>query len=744
MAAHEIKTTLAVDGEQAFKRSLNDAKQSIRNFGTQLTLAQAEFKKTGDAQKLMETRAKALKSEIDQQNEIVKALEKAVDEAGKKYGEGSKEAEKWQAELNRAKATMANLEQELNNNAQGLDRNGKAFDDASVKAEDFKDAVNGIGRGVSFELISSGIGSITKGFENALKKAVDLGQQMWNMMRDAASWADDEITLAQVYGVSVEDLQKMQHAAKMVDTDVDTVIKARQKLSQAMGKELNSKDIQEAFQALRTPVYDDATGKMRDLENVFWDAGAAIMALPSEVEQNNVAMKLFGKSWMELKPLFLAGRDAYQEAMDSATVVPEENIKRLGALQDQLDKLDTEFQALKMNVLSELAPAFETLAGAITDLMTEFNKYLQSDEGKQMMEKLREALDKFFDGIKDIDFTSAVNTVSGALDGLKGAFDWIIEKKDDLQIALGVITAGFAALKLATLGINIVKITEGLKNLLNIGGGGGSSPTVPTTAPTTGGGGGFWVGVGNTVKKAAANGAQLISSSGLLPAVTTDVLLNQTEGGRVLRDGGTLAQAAQASAEAVREYTKKTFSEENLQDFKSNWDINNPDANPVARTAGFFVNGWIQNGQNTLNYWKQVLGTLKEAEEYAEQLQVVVEPPVKSEPTENWVFGEDWTADELMEWVQQHGNGGALTPGTGLTDGVSGTLYAGTGGAAGGTGENAGLTSKDVQEFSKVPADIRREIKSAVLGWTVKIDGATAGAVIAPYIDAYMAREAAE
>ena len=743
MAAHEIKTTLAVDGEQAFKRSLNDAKQSIRNFGTQLTLAQAEFKKTGDAQKLMETRAKALKSEIDQQNEIVKALEKAVDEAGKKYGEGSKEAEKWQAELNRAKATMANLEQELNNNAQGLDRNGKAFDDASGKAEDFKDAVNGIGRGVSFELISSGIGSITKGFEGALKKAVDLGQQMWNMMRDAASWADDEITLAQVYGVSTEDLQRMQHAAKLVDTDVDTVIKARQKLAQAMGKELNSKDIQEAFQALRTPVYDDTTGKMRDLENVFWDAGAAIMALPDEVEQNNVAMKLFGKSWMELKPLFLAGRQAYQDAMDSATVVPQENLERLGALQNQLDALDTEFQALKMNVLSELAPAFETLAGAITDLMAEFNTYLQSDEGKQMMEKLREALDQFFSGIKDIDFTSAVNTVTDALNGLQGAFNWIIDNKDGLKTALGVIAAGFVGLKVATVGINIAKIVEGMNNLLGIGGKGGTPTATPTTAPTTTAtNGGFWVGVGNTLQKAASGAAKVISSSGMLPAVMTDMLLNQTEGGRVLRDGGSITEAAQASAKAVKEYTEKTFGEQNLEDFKKNWDINNKDANPIARTAGFFVNGWIENGRNNINYYKQIHDWMKGAEEYAEEMQEILGAPSKSEPTSEWVFGDDWSAEELMQWVQEHGNGGML-PG-GVTDGVSGTLYAGTGGGTSGGDDKESLTSKDVAEFGKVPAEIRREIRSAVSGWTVKIDGATAGAVIAPFVDAYMAREATD
>ena len=79
----EIKTTIAVDGEAAFKRAINEANTSMRNLGTQLTLAQANFKKDGDAMKLMETRSKTLKDEISQQNEIVKALEKAVTDSTK-------------------------------------------------------------------------------------------------------------------------------------------------------------------------------------------------------------------------------------------------------------------------------------------------------------------------------------------------------------------------------------------------------------------------------------------------------------------------------------------------------------------------------------------------------------------------------------------------------------------------------------------------------------------------------------
>ena len=100
----EIKTSLIVDGEAAFKRAINDATTSLKNMGSELSLASAEFRKDGDAMKLMETRSRALNGQISQQGEIVKALEKAVKDSSEAYGENSAKTEKWEADLNRAKA----------------------------------------------------------------------------------------------------------------------------------------------------------------------------------------------------------------------------------------------------------------------------------------------------------------------------------------------------------------------------------------------------------------------------------------------------------------------------------------------------------------------------------------------------------------------------------------------------------------------------------------------------------------
>lgn len=744
MPAREIKTTLAVDGEQAYKRALNDAKTSIRNLGTQLTLAQAEFKKSGDAQKLMETRAKTLKAEIDQQNEIVRSLDQALADAKKQYGEGSQEAEKWEAELNRAKATMASLESELNNNEKGLDRSGKAFEDAGEKAGEFSDAVNNVSRGISFEMITSGIGKITSGFENAIKKATELAGQMWNMMRDAASWADDEITLAKIYGVDVEELQQMQHAAKMVDTDIDTIVKARQKLAKAMGSELKSDEIQKAFQTLRTPVYDD-NGKMRDMENVFWEAGDALMNLDDEVAQNNVAMQLFGKSWMELKPLFDAGRKAYSEAMAEATVVPKENIEKLGALQDQLDRLDTEFQTLKMNVLSELAPAFEVLAKSLTDLMAEFNEYLQTDEGKAMMDSLSEAITAFFTELTNIDLASAVGTVSDGLNLVKEGLLWIKDNKETVVDALKGIGIAFGALKVVEIAANIGKVVWGFKQLMPGGGSSGvntqsaanaagqaagAAPAASAAPAAAATGTGFWA----RAWTAAKTGAGSMAQTGLfaLPA------LMGIDG--IIQDMKLLEQMRQKGVQATQR-TEAISGAFRGSDAYDEWDALNAYLNMPDTTAGkgkmdsfaedYFK--WFNDDLQNAVFDKLTEGMSDEEFEAFHEAMLGLRngDATYSEADIEARFGPLRRALEIVEEI--------LSESGPLDAGIDTGLYAPAGGgtAAG----NRGLTGQDLADFQKVPGQMAAEVGKAVGGIKVQMDGTTVGRLVAPTVSNYIANQ---
>lgn len=78
MAVREIKTSIALDGEQAFKQALADASRNLRVMDADLKAAATEFKVTGDAQQYYTEKSRNLKEQIAQQEQVVDMLVNAV------------------------------------------------------------------------------------------------------------------------------------------------------------------------------------------------------------------------------------------------------------------------------------------------------------------------------------------------------------------------------------------------------------------------------------------------------------------------------------------------------------------------------------------------------------------------------------------------------------------------------------------------------------------------------------------
>ena len=485
----EIKTTIAVDGEAAFKRAINEANTSMRNLGTQLTLAQAQFKKDGDAMKLMETRSKALKSEIDQQEKIVTALEKAVKDSADAFGENSDKTEKWEAELNRAKAKLVNLQSELTLNDAGLDRNGQSFDSSSQKAADYQATLQTIGKNVSFQSVTEGISGITSKIESAIKKVFSFAKAIRDTFADAGEWADTLMTDATKYGMDVETMQRWQNAADFIDTDVNTIIAARDKLGKKMKSGWKDGDI-DMWEMLGIDLHDAETGAWRDKMDVMWELGETLMNMATidgdDVRADTYAMEVFGKSWRELLPLFTAGREEWEKTVAEQQVVSEDRVKPLGELDDANQALENSWDVTKYSFLAELAPTVTEVTEAVTEMLKAFNEWMDTDEGKKAMEDLSAAIKDLFAGLKDVSFKDAIDTVGTAINGIKDALIWLDEHKDDVYNALKVIAAGFGLLKVVELAANIGRIVSGLQGLGLVGGGKGTGNGTPTTAPTTG------------------------------------------------------------------------------------------------------------------------------------------------------------------------------------------------------------------------------------------------------------------
>ena len=571
--AREIKTSLIVDGEQAFKRSINEANTSMKNLGTQLTLAQAQFKKDGDAMKLMETRSKALKGEIDQQEKIVEALEKAVQDSAKAYGENSEKTEKWQAELNRAKAKLTNLQSELTLNEQGLDRNGKAFDESSQHAADYQATLQSIGKNVSFETITSGIHGITGVIEGAIKKVFSFAKAIRETFADAGEWADTLMTDATKYGMDVETLQAWQNAADFIDTDVSTIITARDKLGKKMKGGWKDGDI-DMWQMLGIDLKDAETGKWRDKMDVMWEVGETLMSMAKidgdDVRADQYAMEVFGKSWRDLLPLFTAGREEWEKTVASQQVVSEERVKALGELDDANQALENSWDVTKYSFLAELAPVVTDVTNAVTEMLKAFNEWMDTDEGKQAMEDLSGAIQELFSGLKDVSFKDAIDAVKTAIDGIKDALVWLADHKDDVYNALKVIAGGFALLKVSDTVLKFLQLKNGLSGLTGGGSGtgtGGSSggASSAATGAAAGAGGGWLVGISNMITGAAAQAGSFITANSGVLGAAGDMFLNQTNAGRALRDGTDVlegvTQDINEKAEEIR-HNAETFEDD--------------------------------------------------------------------------------------------------------------------------------------------------------------------------------------
>ena len=547
----EIKTTIAVDGEAAFKRSINEANTSIRNLGTQLTLAQAQFKKDGDAMKLMESRSKTLKDEIGQQEEIVKALEKAVKDSSDAYGENSDKTEKWEAELNRAKARLVNLQSELTLNNAGLDRNGKAFDDSSEKAADYQATLQTIGKNVSFQNITEGISGITGKIESAIKKVFSFAKAIRETFADAGEWADTLMTDATKYDMDVETLQKWQNAADFIDTDVSTIINARDKLGKKMKEgwtQGSGNDKIDMWEMLGIDLKDAETGAWRDKMDVMWDLGETLMSMAKidgdDVRADAYAMEVFGKSWRELLPLFTAGRDEWEKTVAEQQVVSEERVKALGELDDANQALENSWDVTKYSFLAELAPTVTEVTEAVTEMLQAFNEWMDTDEGKKAMEDLSAAMTELFSGLKDVSFKDAIDVVSSAINGIKDALTWLAEHKNDVYDALKVIAGGFALLKVTELAASIGRIVSGLQGLGLAGGSKGKGGTPTTTPTTTGGdagtgaatgaaGGGLFTMIKNAINGATSKAGSWLGSGGLWNgSFVADWFTHNTQAGR--------------------------------------------------------------------------------------------------------------------------------------------------------------------------------------------------------------------
>lgn len=335
--------------------------------------------------KLMTAKSKALDAEM-------KALTASFDKDGKSQKDNAKkrelankqiEAQKEKAELLAQKIAL--LEKEGKGETAECYNLRKQLADTNAAIANYSKETEKAGKetGVStgqlvkagaalgaMKLAAKAVAGAIKGIASA---AVSAAKGVWNLAKGQGEWADELITTSNTSGVDVELLQEWGYAARFIDVEVSTMTKGMRKLDTVWNKGARSKKKSVKIAKGVTVSLKGENGQLKDQTEFFYDCIDALHGMTSESQRNEAASKLFGKQWRDMLPLIEAGTDglrAYgEEAHEVGAIIGEENVYALGAFDDQMQKLDAQFSALKTNIALAFLPLMETVAERLSGFM---------------------------------------------------------------------------------------------------------------------------------------------------------------------------------------------------------------------------------------------------------------------------------------------------------------------------------------------------------------------------------------
>ena len=338
MAGVDVK--LGVSGLDNFKKNLNDAKAAVSAWDAALGLNKATLKNLGDQEAYANTQAYLLTQQIESQKSVVGQLQMAlIQMEANGVSKSSKAFQKLREESYTAQTKLMDMQTEL----KGIKEGGSGAADGLTKTDQ---AVGNINKNVAWQNVSKGIGDIAKNLERGAKAAINFGKKVLSSVKEASGWADDLKTMSLQTGFSVEELQKMDKVAEIVDTDVDAIVNAQKKMRKAATTEGGIKTLEETLGIKLTG---------QSPEELFWEIGDSLMHMGDEFDKEAAAQKMFGASWRNLLPLFTLGKQGYEDLLNSQTVLTEDQVEKLAKADDTIKQMEQEVEQLKRQFWSENA-----------------------------------------------------------------------------------------------------------------------------------------------------------------------------------------------------------------------------------------------------------------------------------------------------------------------------------------------------------------------------------------------------
>lgn len=405
---NKLGESLRGDKEQKYKQSIDQLNASIDVLDAQMRKVAAEYEDSADSADLMAKKNDILTQKIIQQANKVDLLESAFKNATEYYEIGAVETSRWEKELANAEAELYKMENQLKRNteqmakaneetgesAQSMGEIGDAAEDAGQGMGNLGDVVNGLTSKLGIQLpdsmktsmngmlqLDTTTVAVAGGFAAVAAAIVKAEKALISMTKEAASNADDLLTLASVTGTTTDSVQELNYMADLTDVSFDRIKDSLKETTNKMQEAATGTgDAYEAYKRLKVEV-TNTDGSLRSAQDVFYDTIDALGEMKNKTERDALAMDLMSESAQELNPLIDLGGEkmrAYaQEAHDMGYVLDNDALKSLQAVDDAYSRLQNTQEGVKNQLAVEFAPYLEEFYGDVTSMVKDGGKAIK-------------------------------------------------------------------------------------------------------------------------------------------------------------------------------------------------------------------------------------------------------------------------------------------------------------------------------------------------------------------------------
>ena len=390
----ELEQSLNGDKEQKYKESVDRVSASIEVLDAEMQKVAAKYADDAESAALAAAKTELLTQKISLQYDKIDLLSAGLDEAAEKYGFGSVETSKWQKALYNAETELYKLNGQLKSNTEQVEDTTDATEEAEQSMGNLGDVVNGLTSKLGIQLPDSmkssmnAMGSLDAsslalagGFAAVAAAIVKAEKALISMTKEAASNADDLLTLASVTGMTTDSVQELNYMADLTDVSFDRIKDSLKETTNKMQEAATGTgDAYEAYKRLKVEI-TNTDGSLRSAQDVFYDTIDALGEIKNQTERDALAMDLMSESAQELNPLIDLGGEkmrAYaQEAHDMGYVLDKDALKSLQAVDDAYSRLQNTQEGVKNQLSAEFAPYLEEFYGDVTTMVKDGGKAIK-------------------------------------------------------------------------------------------------------------------------------------------------------------------------------------------------------------------------------------------------------------------------------------------------------------------------------------------------------------------------------